>query len=478
MRLAHCLAGEYGKLAVVGLFVVCGVVSHSVDAQSQPLQILTVDDAIDRALAESSDLQLARLTTSLSADAVRRDVLSILPTIEVSYLDSRSVTEAGPDTYQRTLSVGVDQIIYDNRTYINQRRFSRADLSLATRALTNDENALAIQVLEQVIASVRLRREIAIERVILENLYDQLRIATEERRLGIITELDRLDVAIRVAEFEQSLTLRELERDETRFALNQLLGYPPRTEVAFTEDIDEGFSGFLDNLDPQWYLEQATVNNLDLARSRLALEQQGAEISALRRRWIPLISAGADVSFSGDELPLTDPGYSVDVTLRWDLPLAPSDIDLSAGRQAPRTRNASAGVTTTVNGTGDDLASARAVRIEALRTRTQIDASEEALDFQIERSIRQIEGSRVLLESLRERLNLESQRLEVSELLLDLGRLTRVDYVDAIVSRAELELSLVDSLVELFLQETALLQLAGVAISPSQYRRLIRSIEE
>jgi outer membrane protein TolC len=177
------------------------------------------------------------------------------------------------------------------------------------------------------------------------------------------------------------------------------------------------------------------------------------------------VSANLEVTAAGESFPLTDPGFSVGVDLSFDAPVAPSRTSAQIGKTGPEERSTGFGVTSEPAGDIERLYSAKVARLQAQRGRAELEDLVKNLEFSIRESLLEIRNLKAGLALLREKRELERRRRQIQLVQLDIGEITRLDYLEDEVARARLRIGIANQIVELFNQEIGLLQTAGSSVA-------------
>ena len=146
----------------------------------------------------------------------------------------------------------------------------------------------------------------------------------------------------------------------------------------------------------------------------------------------------------------------------WNLPFLPLSIDTSLGGTHPFQRSRSLGGSANPGDNVAAIQSERQARLAVLQQENRIAESTDNLQFFIEQSLSSIENLHARLQNRQDRLALERERREVQLLLLELGELRRIDFLESEIARAEEDISITDEIVSLFSTELELLARVGL----------------
>ena len=433
----------------------------------------SVQSALARALASNSELLFAREQLRLQERIQSLAILGVVPKLSFTYTDTGRVTYGGPDTYRSTLEFQFSQLIYNRGAYWTVKRQTDARRILAAENMLIQESRAAAAFLDLVISSLLNRRRITIRAELIGSARSQLVIAAEEFDLGSITELDLLEVEIKV--LEQELALEELKRTQAQleFQINAALDLDPASEVRFDAELNADFTGLLEELDASLLIPRALSNNPQMRQARFEVSAAADAVRAARRIWLPQVTARASVQFSGTTFPLSDPKIGLGLDLAWNLPLIPMKVSGDISRADRLSRSRSAKITGQIPGSPEALTAGEQARLSALQAGTKLTDQSSALTFSIEQAVNEISSRRRSLAVGRSRLALERRRVEITMVSLELGQLTPLDAVKSQVRLANLEIDLIESVVQLFRSELEVLRTIGTSDPAAGYAAII-----
>jgi hypothetical protein len=178
--------------------------------------------------------------------------------------------------------------------------------------------------------------------------------------------------------------------------------------------------------------------------------------------WIPKIEATADFSVSASVFPLDESSFSLGLNFTFQPPLFPGTVGLQAGKSNPRERNAS--VTSEVN-IGENLEGlVDPLTAESTLYKTQLQREElrRSIFFQVSALSQSINLDIQRLDINRDRIKLETEKLNIEEKRMEMGELTRLDYVKSEISLADQKTELIESIAALYINEKNLEKICGI----------------
>ncbi len=422
---------------------------------------LPVEAAIERAITHSRSLQAARYEFALAVERHRIGLRLLFPTLSAGYADSNTVSYGGPDNRFRSLTVGVSQRVYDRGATIHRRRSEARALEIQRDQLSVREENLARRVVQLYTEILRFQsRAETLERTksIAER---QVKIVNEELAVGRSTRLELIELELGVADIEIEVQEADMEARRLTYQLAQLLelSIPELPDVAGSIRRDYGTILHADF--PEYYLELAERHQTTKREAELALDVARENLRRARLHWVPSVSTDLEFSATGTSFPLTEPSFSVSVSLAWDLPGMPATLDLSAQRTPPDDRTRSAGADTAPLDNIEGFQSRRRAELGLLQQAIAVEEQDEELAFYVQSQLDLIDqqrNRRTLLDRQRE---LENEKRSVEVVLLEQGDLRRIDFLQSEIERARQEIALVDAVVDLFNAEIELLARSG-----------------
>jgi outer membrane protein TolC len=432
-----------------------------------PARALDLETSIRIALERSKELRYLGFDQRLARERYKLGIRRFLPSLTLGYIQSDSVSYDSPDSRLRKASLGLSQLLYDGGKLARSYRYQRHLLQINAMAIQVEKEDLIFSVIGIYtdILKFRLKKEIQQETYV--NARKQLLIAEEEYQLGIITELDLLDIRLQIADLE--IELEETAQQERLLLYDycRLLGYARHSPPRPAGQLNEQYAGFISFKKPvgeqaERYLQSARRNNVEFMEKRLQLVKCRENWQASKRAWLPEITANLELSMAGESLPLYQPGFSLGLDLDFDLPVAPISSSATLGTSNPKERSRGISVSTAAAENLEALYSIKIARLELSRAGAELQQLETELAFELEESLVSVRNRKNTLELLRRKYAIGEARLEVEKLRVELGELKRVDLVSDQIELAQGRIEIIEKAVELYNSEIALLHRAGI----------------
>jgi len=418
------------------------------------------------AVSASSELKYSRAQRALREGVWELGLRAFLPQLSFQVSEDERLSLISADSFTKTYTVNLEQLLFDGgRTRIS-RKIERAELVLLADQLRRDESALieaALSAYRQILVS---RMIIAIRQNSLISLKEQRRILAEELALGMVIPLDltQADITVREAELELELLFLQLSEQEKQFA--DLLGLENMPELSERIDIDR--SPFVPEAEAVRRL--ALSRNPDLSRMVHSLMQRETEVKLASRTWVPTVKATGGYSLSGQHYPLTRQSWNVGFSVQFSSPWFNAGVGGNAGWERPYDRTARAN--TSFSPMPDPAAG-----FSAKQAVLAFSAEQENYQRTLEQLERQaaLETEKLRLAEQRraaavEALHLGAEKYRLNEVMLSLGRITRIELMEKQLEYAGKEVAAAEAAAALLEAERSLERL--IDLPPGSLERM------
>jgi outer membrane protein TolC len=302
------------------------------------------------------------------------------------------------------------------------------------------------------------RKIIAIRESALESLKEQRRILAEELALGRVRALDLAAGDLTVEKAALELDLLRLEAKESERAFSELLGLdvlPP-----LSESIDIYRSAL--PLRSEELRPMALSRNLELAAVRHSLVKRQTEVKFARLSWLPTLRATGSFTLSGKHYPLTKFSWSVGLAVSFSSPWINASTGGNAGWEPPYDQTARLqGSVTPLPDPASGL-SAKQAEIALALEREKYTLAIEKTGRAALLGLEQIAlNERRRLAAINE-MNLAEKKYKLAQLLLEMGRITRIELMDEQVKYAEQEIKAAEAADALLVSEQELERLLNL----------------
>lgn len=415
-------------------------------------------DAARLAVAASEDLKHEYANLAIQEGAWIWGRRAYLPKISVSASEDERLSMTGPDSFLKSYSVNLDQLVWDGGRISMSRKIEKAEMNLAGSRLEQ----MASEIAEDAIAAYRqvlsARTILEIREKARESLEEQRRILSLELELGLALPMDLAGADITIAEAEIELLSLALDLREAEQKLAESLGL--ETLPVLSEKVDTGRRAKLPS--PARARSMAEAGNPDLTTARYSVERRKVEARYANLSWVPSIRVTGSAGLNGRQYPLTRYNWSVGLSVDFSSPWFSSSLGASAGWEPPYDRTARLQNTTTPLPDPASGFSARAAALSLSLEREKYNSAFKEVGRMAESGVERcafLDRKRVLA---LQALELEGERYRLSELKLELGKLTRVELMEARLDYAAKEVAAVEAAVSLLEGERELERIMGL----------------
>ena len=286
-----------------------GGILVSTPVWAQPISdTLRLDAAVQQALDDNPQAQIARRTLDISENNVSVGNAGFLPTVsgranytetientEQTFLDGRTQSADGAKTIQMGAGADLRWTVFDGlRPFATYDRLG-AERDRQAAATTEQLEVLAADVIDGYYNVARLQRQRAVLREAVAISRERLRIAEVRRDVGAASDLQVRQAQVDLNADSAAVLRQEVTLSNAKSRLNQLLG---RSEAASTRYAVSSTIGVDEALDYTALRETAFQNSPALRQAREAVRAVRAERRELRADYFPQIDLTAGVGYS------------------------------------------------------------------------------------------------------------------------------------------------------------------------------------
>ncbi len=276
---------------------------------------LSLDEAVARALTCSTRLAALKSSIDVSRRIINEKWRSYLPDVGVSYSKEDTVAYREDDYRSQSilLNVGVD--LYNGGRTSAEYRIAKLEALLAAEEYRIERNAIVLNVRSLYYELLKNLDEIAINRKLMESLELQRTIIAEEERLGMATELQRVQVEARIAEAEYGILKSENEYQNRLKDLRVLIGLAPGAALALTrmEIASAPVTAITRGRDELVAIALAKRN--EFKKSTYLLYKTGREMELARAYYLPTIRLTGSYGYTGDRYPPNKKMWNVGISV-------------------------------------------------------------------------------------------------------------------------------------------------------------------
>ena len=422
----------------------------------------TEEEAVDRALATSRDLAYESALLSARELSFSLGIREYFPRFAVGYDENTTVALGAPDTRGKTISVSASQPLLRGGVKPFERSIARLSLGMDREDLEQKYRALEYD-LRRMFAGVLVaeqKREILLRAIALAR--QNIEILQTQVRLGGALELDHAQAELERLSLEISLSETETSLEDSRYQMKKLLSMDPADSLELKGSVNQEYAGVdLSGLEGVLYSMAASYSP-DLKRQGLAVQKASIQVRAASFPFIPDVDLELTAAFTGEAFPLSNPQYSGRLTFSFPVPESPTTYSAGASTTPGKDRGGSMSVKTSplesITAWVDRKTAALALDAEA-RKKEQIAQD---LRFQVKRMMAAYSQAGRAIALARRKLDVERRKETILERQMDLGEVKRIDYLQGAIERANAEIALNESLLQLLENERGWETLLGV----------------
>ena len=393
------------------------------------------------AVETSGELRSEYAARAMKEGAWLWGIRAYLPRLSISASEDDRLSVTGTDSFLKSYSLNVDQLLWDGGRLSLSRRMEKAELDLAGSRLKQMAQGVADSAVSGYRDVLRGRQVLEIREKARESLEEQLRIMQREFDLGMAREADLLEAEITVARAGLEILSLSMDLEEAEQNLAEKLGLEKLP--ALSERIDTGRSPLLP--DSAAVRSLAESRNIDLAGLRYSVARRQAELKAASLSWVPSLRLTGTVGLNGRSYPLSRYSWSAGIVVDFSSPWISGNLGATAGKDPPYDKNAR--LQQTLSPAPDPAAvfSVRSAELALAYERTRYETTLKDVLAAAERGVKKCS----LLDRKRslslEALKLEGEKFRLAELRLSLGEITRVDLMEARLDYAKQESAVVEA---------------------------------
>lgn len=430
------------------LIIGCALSRSFLPAQA----VLSFEDAARLAVVSSLELKSAKAGRALREGSWKLGLRAYFPQFSFMISEDDRLSTINADSFLKNYTVSLDQLIWDGGRTSAARATERSELVLLGDELEHNESAIAETAVNAYRQILILQKIIAIREAAMESLIEQRRVLEEELALGMVTALDLASGEITVLEAELELESLNMEAEKSARSFAELLGLDQAPRLGESLDIYRNAEA----LDAEMVRRAALSRNPDLVSRRHLILRRRTESKYASLSWLPTLRATGSFSVSGQRYPLSRYSWSAGITVNFSSPWFNLSAGGSAGWEAPydktaRVQTSASPLPDPASGLGAKQAEL-ALALELENYRVSFERTGRAAILLTD-SIALAEKRR---RSTIAELELAEKKYRLTMTLAGLGRVTRVEQMEARIEYAEKEIKAVEAAAALLASEREL----------------------
>ena len=430
--------------------------------QATSSETITLQQAYEMSLNNSTKLKVARFQQMAETRRLRLDSWTFIPTLAFNVSDSRKTKYNAADSD----SINVASTLSIPVTQGGRKKMKLENQEIALQAqgvqLTQSENEIKD-------SCFTLFNQITIQRLKLKTLREQKEIiekqyaiAQKEFEMGQIREIDLIETKLNIASLSESIFTAETELLSEEYNLKKLLGIDQEKEINLVSEIDNTYNGITLNQSKQRLKNEAMCRNTDIQESRFKVEQSRLNNMIANSAWIPNVGLQTSVQVSGESYPLQHPNYGLRATVEFPFDLIPVNFSLgfssTPGIEYGRTSSANISTADSL----DSIVDKQLTRITYMQTVEENITAEQDVEFQLDQSLLNYERLKMEQRLTRQKMEIQAQKVNIMEVQLDIGQVTRVDFLKGENDLLSTRLDILSGVLTLIQAERGIEKLAGL----------------
>ena len=429
---------------------------------ASPLVTIDIQRAYDMSVKNSTELKKARYEQMAERRRLSLNTWTYLPSLGLNLSDSRTTRYKATDTSAVSMTSTLSIPITQGGRKKMKRDIQRISLDLQELLLTKSEDEIKDTCFTLFSETHILRLKLKALRDLEEITKQQYVIAQMESSLGKIREVDLLETQVNVATLAQEAFTTESEIMVREYNLKKLLGLDQETRIELITEIDGDYTGRNVRGSALMLKSDAMRGNSDILQSRFAVEQSRINYRIAYSNWIPNVGLQASVRLSGEQYPLQHPEYGMKATIDFPMDLMPISFSfgISTTPDIEYGRSFSSGVTTPTS--LESIVDRQLARMSFMLAIEENKSTEEDVNFQLDQYI--LEHDRLCQELflMRQKMEIQAQKVAIMRLQLEIGQTTRVDYLEGENDLLNTRLDILSEVLSLIQAERAIEKTAGL----------------
>ncbi len=450
------------KRIVVAVITTFFAVTRAVECQAEEVLALSLERAYEMAIKNSSELRIARFRHLAETQRLRLQAWSYAPTLNFTLSDSRTTRYNATDTSSinatTTLSVPVTR---GGRNRL-KNRINALTLDLDSLTLAKSEDGLrdsCFALFNQTrILELKLRALRDLEAITAK----QYEIAKKEFELGKIREIDLIETGVSVASLAQDIFSAESEHLTAEYSLKKILGIDREVPISIETELDEWYEGRSIGDFAIKLRSLALSRNQDLIQSRFKVEEARLNNRIADSNLRPNVSLQGTYQLSGERYPLQKSNYGLRATVDFPLQLLPVSVSVGFTTSPDIEYGRSLTSTFATPSSLDPIVDRKLSRIALTEAIDGRESAEKDLAFSLDQALLEYDRIRGEQRLIRDKIAIQARKVEIMRLQLELGQVTRVDYLEGENDLLNTRLDLLGGVLSLIQIEREIEKLTGL----------------
>ena len=424
---------------------------------------IDIDSAIKISIANNKNLRFIMYNQRIEEERFKLLYRKFLPQLDFNFSQNDSVTYSSPDSRVKRLSIGISQLVFDAGRLSQNIKLQKIQKDLTHLGLEQQKEEIVLRTINLYIKILKFDLQKKIQKKTWEKSLLHYNIAKEEKKLGVITELDFLDIELAIKNLEIELEKTIQEEEILLFQFAKQLQIDPDKVPNPSGYINSNYNGFIQTFDADYYVRLMKKNNLDFMKKRTQVFIRLKELDQARWSWLPEISSNLELSMSGQKFPLTEPGFSIGLSFSFPLPVMPTQINATVGKKNPSERSIGLSYSSQIAENLEEIYTVALARLNLAKSSFDLESFEDDMGFNVKMSLKDIQNRKKMLELLKEKLNIATKRQNIQELKLRLGEVKRTEYISNEIELSKQKIAILSQIIDLYNTEVTFLRTFGIS---------------
>lgn len=423
---------------------------------------LDIETAYELCVSHSNDLKNSKFQLLSEQQKARLGAWSRVPSLDVNFSDSKTVRYDATDTSAVSVSTTLTVPVSRGGREAMQKKIDALKLDVQGVLLSKSEDDVkdaCFQAFHQV-RTYRMKLDALRELLLVSQ--NQCAIAEKEYELGKIREIDLIETSISLATLEQTIYGTETELLAAEYNLKKMIGIDQRVAVSIATETDETYEGMPIRGSVAELKNHALRSNTDLMKANASLEESLITNRVGKSSWNPNVDLVATVQLDGERYPLQNPDYGLKVNVNFPFDLIPLNLSIgfttSPDMQYGRTYTSGASSPKSL----DPIIDRRLSDVGLDQAIRQTKTAEDDILFQIDQLVSSYERTRREQQLLSRKLELQAKKCSVLALQLEIGKVTRVEYLEGENDLVNTRLDRLSGILSLLQAERQIERMAGL----------------
>ncbi|MBF9017301.1 MULTISPECIES: TolC family protein [unclassified Oceanispirochaeta] len=434
----------------------------------QAQETMDLRDCIGLAQLNNVGIISNRLERQDAWKRLRLQLRMFFPEISMAFSKSDSVSAHAPDSRINKIGLSFNQLLFNGGRDLADYRSAARELKLRDLTAEDMLHKIAHQVSLEYVEILKNREILSVQKESLKNLENQIEIAELEYSLGGLTETDLLDINIRAVQYSLNIQDSEETLLLSRFNLSELMNVSITKLPELKGKLNLDYQGLYTDkiIDDDSYVTHLSEDAEEFNKELMShyLRELNAERDLLDSKisWIPKIAASADLNIAGRDYPLNETSFSLGLNFSFDTPLFPGSMSMSTGKTNPDEHNASISSEISAFDNMEGLITPSIARNELYTAHLETEELKRLIAFRVEALSKSIILNYRRCSISREKIFLETEKLNIEKIRVEMGELTRLDYVKSEIRLANHRTELIEGIAALYSNEIELEMSCGI----------------